>query len=142
LQAQTSGILRDSQHPALSKKNFANLEQLQPQSRSIHRCLRLYGGGQRSFPHPLYIVLLEIGSRRILHCNVTAHPTADWTLQQFREAIPSQHRYRALIHDRHGTFSAQLDQAVEDLGIRVLKTPPRVPQANAFCERLIGTIRR
>jgi len=60
----------------------------------------------------LYIfVLLEIGSRRILHCNVTAQPTADWTLQQFREAIPGQHPYRALIHDRHGTFSAELDQA-------------------------------
>src|SRR6266481_3912089 len=91
----------------------------------------------------LYIfVLLEIGSRRIVHCNVAAHPTADWTLQQFREAIPSQHRYRALIHDRHGTFSAELDQAVADLGIKVLKTPPRAPQANAFCERLMGTIRR
>jgi putative transposase len=91
----------------------------------------------------LYIfVLLEIGSRRILHFNVTAHPTADWTLQQFREAIPSQHRYRFLIHDRHGTFSSQLDTAVEDLAIRVLKTPPRAPQANAFCERLVGTIRR
>src|SRR6266481_2965487 len=73
----------------------------------------------------LYIfVLLEIGSRRIVHCNVAAHPTADWTLQQFREAIPIQHRYRALIHDRHGTFSAELDQAVADLGIKVLKTPP------------------
>jgi putative transposase len=91
----------------------------------------------------LYIfVLLEIGSRRIVHCNVTAHPTADWTMQQFREAIPSQHNYRALIHDRHGTFSAELDQAIEDLGIRVLKTPRRAPQANAFCERLMGTVRR
>lgn len=91
----------------------------------------------------LYIfVLLEVGSRRILHCNITAHPTADWTLQQFREAIAVQHPYRALIHDRHGTFSPELDQAIEDLGIRVLKTPPRAPQANAFCERLMGTVRR
>jgi len=91
----------------------------------------------------LYIfVLLEIGSRRIVHCNVTAHPTADWTLQQFRDAIPSQHRYRFLIHDRHGSFSPEVDQAVADLGIKVLKTPPCAPQANAFCERLMGTIRR
>jgi len=73
----------------------------------------------------LYIfILLETGSRRILHCNVTAHPTADWTMQQFRDAIPSQHAYRALIHDRHATFSAELDQAVENLGIRIVKTPP------------------
>ena len=37
----------------------------------------------------LYVfVVMEVGSRRILHCNVTPHPTAAWTLQQFREAIP------------------------------------------------------
>jgi hypothetical protein len=42
---------------------------------------------------------MEVGSRRILQCNVTAHPTAAWTLQQFREAIASDHTYRFLIHD-------------------------------------------
>jgi putative transposase len=45
----------------------------------------------------LYVfVVMEVGSRRILHCNVTAHPTAAWTLQQFREAIASDHTYRFL----------------------------------------------
>jgi putative transposase len=91
----------------------------------------------------LYIfVVMEIGSRRILHCNVTAHPTAQWTIQQLREAIPSDHEYRFLIHDRHATFSSELDAAVAALGLKVLKTPVRTPQANAYCERLIGTMRR
>lgn len=91
----------------------------------------------------LYIVvMMEIGSRRILHCNVTSHPTADWTLQQLREAIPSHHNYRFLIHDRHATFSAELDTEIRSWGVAALKTPVRTPQANAFCERLIGTIRR
>jgi putative transposase len=91
----------------------------------------------------LYVLLLmEVGSRRILHFHVTEHPTADWTLQQFREAIPSNHSYRFLIHDRHATFSSELDTAVAALGVRALKTPVRTPQANAFCERLIGTMRR
>ena len=55
----------------------------------------------------LYIfVVMEIGSRRILHCNVTLYPTAQWTIQQLREAIPSDHEYRFLIHDRHATFSS------------------------------------
>jgi len=55
----------------------------------------------------LYVlVVMEVGSRRILHCNVTAHPTAAWTLQQFREAIPSDRIYRFLIHDRDSIFSA------------------------------------
>ena len=91
----------------------------------------------------LYVfVLMEHATRRILHCNVTAHPTAQWTLQQLREAIPSDHGYRFLIHDRDCIFSQQLDQQVQHLGLRVLKTPVRSPQANAFCERLLGTLRR
>jgi hypothetical protein len=39
----------------------------------------------------LVFIVIEVGSRRVLHYNVTAHPTADWTRQQFREAIPSDH---------------------------------------------------
>ena len=85
---------------------------------------------------------MEIGSRRILHCNVTEHPTAEWTLQQFREFLAFDHRYRFVVHDRDGIFSPRLDQELEGFGVRVLKTPVRAPQANAFCERLVGTIRR
>src|SRR6266852_7012387 len=52
----------------------------------------------------LYVfVVMEVGSRQILHYNVTAHPTAGWNLQQFREAFPSDHHYRLLIQDRSGT---------------------------------------
>jgi len=55
----------------------------------------------------LYVfVMMEIGSRRVLHCNVTAHPTAEWTLQQLREAIPSDHPYQFLIHDRDSILLA------------------------------------
>jgi putative transposase len=91
----------------------------------------------------LYVfVIMEHATRRILHYNVTAHPTAQWTLQQLREAIPSDHGYRFLIHDRDGIFSQQLDQHMRNLGLRVLKTPPQSPQANALCERLVGTLRR
>lgn len=49
----------------------------------------------------LYVlVVMEVGGRRILPSNVTAHPTAEWALQQFREAIPSEDAYRFLIRDR------------------------------------------
>jgi putative transposase len=85
---------------------------------------------------------MEIGSRRVVLCNVTGHPTAEWTIQQLREAIPSDHDYRFLIHDRHATFSSELDAAVSCLGLSTLKTPIRALKANAFCERLIGTMRR
>jgi transposase InsO family protein len=91
----------------------------------------------------LYVfVVMEHATRRILHVNVTAHPTAVWTLQQLREAIPADQDYRFLLHDRDSIFSQQLDQHVRNLGLRVLKTPPQSPQANALCERLIGTLRR
>jgi putative transposase len=91
----------------------------------------------------LYVlIVLEIGTRKILHCNLTAHPTAEWTAQQFREAIPSDHGYRFLIHDRDSIFSKEVDQTIENLGLKVLRTPVRAPQANAYCERLIGTMRR
>jgi len=91
----------------------------------------------------LYVFLLmEIGTRRIVHFNLTAHPTAEWTAQQFREAIPSDHSYRFLIRDRDSIFSGEVDQQLKAFGLRVLRTPARAPQANAYCERLVGTVRR
>jgi transposase InsO family protein len=91
----------------------------------------------------LYVfVVIEHARRRLLHVNVTTHPTAEWTLQQLREAMPSDHRYRFLIHDRDSIFSQALDQRVHHLGLKVLKTPMRTPVANAICERVLGTLRR
>ena len=91
----------------------------------------------------LYVfVVIEHTSRRLLHVNVTAHPTAEWTLQQLREAIPCDHSYRFLIHDRDSIFSQDLDQHIRNLGLKILKTPPKSPQANAICERVIGTLRQ
>ena len=77
----------------------------------------------------LYVFLLmEVGTRRIVHCRVTAHPTAAWTLQQLREAIPSDHSYRFLIRDRDSIFSAEVDQQLKAFGLRVLRTPARAPK--------------
>jgi hypothetical protein len=56
----------------------------------------------------LYVfVIMELGTRKILHHNLTAHPTAEWTLQQFREALPGGDAYRYLIHDRDSIFFAR-----------------------------------
>ena len=85
---------------------------------------------------------MEIGSRRILHLNVIQHPTAEWTTQQFREFLAFDPPYRFLIHDRDSIFSFAVDHALKGFGVRVLKTPVRAPKANAFCERLVGSVRR
>jgi putative transposase len=91
----------------------------------------------------LYVfIAMEVGSRQILHVNVTDHPTAEWTVQQFREFLEYDHPYRFVIHDRDAIFSAAVDSALENFGVRTLRTPVRTPTANAFCERVIGTIRR
>jgi putative transposase len=90
----------------------------------------------------LYVfVLIHDGSRRLLHFNVTIHPTAAWTLQQLREAIGLEGTCRYLIHDRDSIFARSLDKSIENLGLTVLKSPPHSPKANAICERVIGTIR-
>src|SRR5208337_3382379 len=91
----------------------------------------------------LYVfVVIEHASRRLIHLNVTAHPTAAWTLQQLRDAIPLDHEYRFIIHDHDAIFSAELDASLTRLGLKVITTPVRSPQANSLCERLIGTLRR
>ena len=91
----------------------------------------------------LYVfVLLEVGTRRIAHFNVTAHPTATWTLQQFREVMMHEQSYRFVLHDRDRIYSSELDSALQAMDLKILKTPFQAPQANAFCERLIGTVRR
>jgi transposase InsO family protein len=89
----------------------------------------------------LYLfVAMGIGSRRIPHFNVTAHPTAEWTIQQFREILADPHPYRFVVHDRDSIFSSALDGALRDFGVRPIRTAVRAPKANAYCERLIGTM--
>jgi len=51
--------------------------------------------------HVVYVfVVMEVGTRRIVHWNVTAHPTADWTAQQFRMIVSGDQPHRYVIHDR------------------------------------------
>ena len=91
----------------------------------------------------LYVfVVLDVGTRRLVHWNVTEHPTADWTIQQFRTVLTPETAARFVLHDRDGIYAADVDRAIASMGRHVLKTPVRTPQANAFCERVIGTMRR
>src|SRR3974377_1474940 len=89
----------------------------------------------------VYVFIMEIESRHILHFNVTQHPNAEWTLQQFRECIAGDEGHRVVIHDRDRIYSEGLHASLQSLGLTVLKTPYQSPKANAFCERLIGSAR-
>jgi putative transposase len=91
----------------------------------------------------LYVfVVIHHSSRRLVHFNVTAHPTSAWTLQQLREAVGYEECYRYLIHDHDNIFAKSLDESIASLGMTVLKSPLQSPKANAICERVIDTIRR
>jgi putative transposase len=91
----------------------------------------------------LYVfVLLDIGTRQVVHWNLTDHPRSEWTIQQFRNGLPVDGTYRFLVHDRDGIFAPAVDEALRSMSLQVLKTPVRAPQANAHCERFIGTARR
>jgi hypothetical protein len=72
----------------------------------------------------LYVfVVIEHGTRRLTHVNVTAHPSADWTLQQLRTVVGEEGGHRYLIHDRDKIFAKHLDDSIRALGIEVLRSP-------------------
>ena len=92
----------------------------------------------------LYVfVVIEHGTRRLAHVNVTANPSAEWTLQQLREVLGDNGgRNKYLIHDQDRIFAKHLDDSIRVLGVEILRSPIASPKANSICERVIGTIRR
>ncbi|MBZ0137240.1 MAG: integrase core domain-containing protein [Planctomycetes bacterium] len=91
----------------------------------------------------LYVfVVLSLGRRKILHFNVTAHPTARWTAQQIVEAFPWDDAPKYLQRDRDRIFGLVFQRQVKAMGIEELVSAPRSPWQNGYVERVIGTIRR
>ena len=87
-------------------------------------------------------LVLAHDRRRIVPFNVTAHPTAEWTAQQLREAFPFDLVPRYLLRDRHGILGRELRSDVKAMGIQEVLSTPRSPWERALVERVIGTIRR
>ncbi|MDH3602539.1 MAG: integrase core domain-containing protein [Candidatus Tectomicrobia bacterium] len=80
--------------------------------------------------------------RRIVHFNVTDHPTAQWTAQQIVEAFPWDTAPRYLLRDRDAIYGDWLHRRVKHMGIEQVKIAPQSPWQNPYCERVIGSIRR
>ena len=88
------------------------------------------------------LVVLAHYRRRVLHFNVTEHPTAAWTTQQLVDAFPEDGAPPYLLRDRDSIYGHPFRQRVNHMRICEVLTAPLSPWQNPFAERLIGSIRR
>ncbi len=88
------------------------------------------------------LVVLAHHRRRVVHFNVTEHPTAHWTAQQIVDAFPDDTAPSYLLRDRDQVYGEQFRHRVKGMRIDEVLTAPHSPWQNPFAERLIGSIRR
>jgi hypothetical protein len=87
-------------------------------------------------------IVLRHDRRQIVHLNVTAHPTAEWTAQQIVEAFPFDTAPRDLLRDRDRIYGDLVQRRIRILDIEEVVTARRSPWQNTFVERVIGSICR
>jgi putative transposase len=88
------------------------------------------------------VIVLGHDRRRIIHFDVTAHPSQDWLARQMIEAFPWDTAPRYLLRDRDAAYGQRFRDRVQAMGIHEVVTAPRSPWQNAYVERIIGSIRR
>jgi putative transposase len=88
------------------------------------------------------LVILAHDRRRVVHFNVTEHPTAEWTGLQIVQAFPWDEAPRYLLRDRDGVYGARFSRRIAGMGIEEVITAPRSPWQNPYVERIMGSIRR
>jgi transposase InsO family protein len=86
-------------------------------------------------------IILAHARRRIVHVNITEHPTAQWTLQQIVEAFPWDTAPRYLLRDRDSIYGTAFQHRVEHLSMEEVMIAPHSPWQNPYAERVIGSIR-
>ena len=95
-----------------------------------------------TFRTPYVFVVLSLDRRRIVHVNVTTHPTAEWTALQLMQAFPFDTAPRFIIRDRDGVYGDAVRRAIGFIGSEELVIAARSPWQNGYCERVVGTLKQ
>ena len=87
-------------------------------------------------------IVIQHDRRRLVHFNVTAHPTAEWTARQILEAFPFDLAPKYLLRDRDRIYGHAFREQVAVMQIKEVLGAPRSPWQRAYVERVVGSIRR
>ena len=100
---------------------------------------------ETAFLQRIYVLFfISLATRRIEYVACSANPDGDWTAQQARNLmvhLGDDQPFRVLIHDRDSKFMGGFGEVFRSEGVRVIRTPVRAPNANAYAERWVRTVR-
>ena len=88
------------------------------------------------------MIVLGHDRRKVIHFDVTQHPTQIWLARQVTEAFPWDTAPRYLLRDRDASYGQSFRNRVRAMGINEVITASRSPWQNPYVERIIGSIRR
>ena len=99
------------------------------------------------FLRTIYVlVFIELGTRRVHLAGVTSHPNGLWVAQKARQLIwefeETESSFRCLIRDNDKKYTKAFDTVFESTNIHIIPTPLKAPNANAFTERWVRTVRQ
>jgi len=90
----------------------------------------------------LYIFfVIDHARRKIVHLNVTENPTAEWVVQQLKNAFPFDSASKYLIFDRDSIFSVRVKQFIKDMGVKPKVISYKCPWQNGVAERFVLSVR-
>jgi putative transposase len=143
-QARPDGLAGDGieVHASASEAAVASVARVSEEPRERSDRLGFLHGADRDLPMLFVLIVLSHGRRRLVHFNVTEHPTADWTARQLLEACGQAANARHLIRDRDQVYGDRFSRQAKMWDLNEAVIAPPSPWQNAYAERVIGSIRR
>ncbi len=136
-------LLEEGLPPAPQRNRSSWRAFLQAQAASVLACDFLTV--DTVFLQRIYVLFfISLATRRVEYIACTSNPDGRWTSHQARNLVMQlgdEQPFRFLIHDRDSKFSHAFDEVFRTDGIKVIRTPVQAPNANAFAERWVRTVR-